>query len=54
VLDNGVIVIEAPQGHALIPRLVEPFPPGRLTAVGLRRPTLGDVFVKLTGRGLAS
>src|SRR5207253_4902149 len=52
--DGDVIVIEAPQGHALIPRLVEQFPPGRLTSVGLRRPTLGDVFVKLTGHGLGA
>jgi ABC-2 type transport system ATP-binding protein len=51
---DGKIVIEAAQGHALIPRLVEQFPPGRLTSVGLRRPTLGDVFVKLTGRGLGA
>ena len=49
---DGQVVIEAEQGHALIPRLVELFAPGRLKAVGLRRPTLGDVFVKLTGRGL--
>ena len=53
VLD-GKVVIEAEQGHTLIPRLVEQFAPGRLTAVGLRRPTLGDVFVKLTGRGLGA
>jgi ABC-2 type transport system ATP-binding protein len=52
--DAGVIVIEAPQGHALIPRIVEQFAPGRLTTVGLRRPTLGDVFVKLTGHGLGA
>jgi ABC-2 type transport system ATP-binding protein len=53
VLD-GKVLIEAEQGHVLIPRLVEQFAPGRLTAVGLRRPTLGDVFVKLTGRGLGA
>jgi ABC-2 type transport system ATP-binding protein len=52
--ESGIIVIEAPQGHALIPRIVEQFPQGRLTTVGLRRPTLGDVFVKLTGRGLGA
>ncbi len=49
---DGRLVIESPQGHLLIPRLVEQLPAGRLRAVGLRRPTLGDVFVKLTGRGL--
>ncbi len=51
VVDGGV-VIEAPRGHELIPRLVESLPPGRLRAVSLRRPTLADVFVHLTGRGL--
>jgi ABC-2 type transport system ATP-binding protein len=51
---EGHVVIEAPAGHQLIPRLVEQLPPGRLRSVGLRRPTLGDVFVKLTGRGLGN
>jgi ABC-2 type transport system ATP-binding protein len=51
---EGRLMIESPQGHQLIPRLVEQLPPGRLRAVGLRRPTLGDVFVKLTGRGLGA
>jgi ABC-2 type transport system ATP-binding protein len=51
-LAEGSVILEAPQGHALVPRIVELFPTGRLTTVGLRRPTLGDVFVKLTGRGL--
>jgi ABC-2 type transport system ATP-binding protein len=49
---DGRVVIEAPRGHELIPRLVEQLPPGRLRAVGMRRPTLADVFVHLTGRGL--
>ena len=52
VIDNAV-VIETPRGHELIPRLVEALPPGRLRAVAMRRPTLADVFVHLTGRGLA-
>ena len=51
VVDRAV-VIETPRGHELIPRLVEGLPPGRLDAVSLRRPTLADVFVHLTGRGL--
>jgi ABC-2 type transport system ATP-binding protein len=50
---EGRVVIEAPRGHELIPRLVEQLPPGRLHAVGMRRPTLADVFVHLTGRGLS-
>ena len=36
----------------LVESLVEGLPPGRLIAVSLRRPTLADVFVHLTGRGL--
>jgi ABC-2 type transport system ATP-binding protein len=52
VVDHSV-VIETPRGHELIPRLVESLPPGRLRAVAMRRPTLADVFVHLTGRGLA-
>ena len=51
VVDNAV-VIETPRGHELIPRLVESLPSGRLRAVAMRRPTLADVFVHLTGRGL--
>jgi ABC-2 type transport system ATP-binding protein len=50
---DGKVLIEAPRGHELIPRLVEQLPPGRLRAVGMRRPTLADVFVHLTGRGLS-
>jgi ABC-2 type transport system ATP-binding protein len=49
---DGAVVIETPRGHELIPRLVEALPPGRLRAVSMRRPTLADVFVHLTGRGL--
>jgi len=46
------VVIEAPRGHELIPRLVERFPDGRLRSVSLRQPTLADAFVKITGRRL--
>ena len=53
VLD-GDVVLEAPRGHELVPRVVELFPPGRLASVATSRPTLADVFAKLTGRGLAS
>ncbi len=50
--DGRSVVIETKRGHELIPRLVEALPAGRLRAVGMRRPTLADVFVHLTGRGL--
>jgi ABC-2 type transport system ATP-binding protein len=49
VLD-GQVWLEAPRGHELIPRIVELFPPGRLRALSMARPTLADVFAKLTGR----
>jgi ABC-2 type transport system ATP-binding protein len=46
------VVIDCERGHELIPRLVEGFPAGRLSSVGLRRPTLADVFLKVTGHSL--
>jgi ABC-2 type transport system ATP-binding protein len=49
---NGDVVIEAPRGHEVVPRIVELFPAGRLASVATSRPTLADVFAKLTGRGL--
>jgi hypothetical protein len=48
------VVIEAPRGHEVVPRVAELFAPGRLTSLATSRPTLADVFAKLTGRGLAS
>ncbi|HVU52065.1 MAG TPA: ABC transporter ATP-binding protein [Polyangia bacterium] len=53
VLD-GDVVLEAPRGHEVVPRVVELFPPGRLASVATSRPTLADVFAKLTGKGLSS
>jgi ABC-2 type transport system ATP-binding protein len=50
-LDDGVsLVVE--RGHEWIPRLVEAFPAGRLTAVNMHRPSLADVFLELTGHTL--
>ena len=50
-LEDGVaLVVE--RGHEWIPRLVEAFPSGRLTAVNMHRPSLADVFLKLTGHTL--
>ncbi len=51
---DGRVQVERREGHALIPRLVETFPSGRLQSVSLRRPTLADVFLKLTGHALGS
>jgi ABC-2 type transport system ATP-binding protein len=54
VVLDGDVVLEAPRGHEIVPRVVELFPAGRLASVATSRPTLADVFAKLTGRGLAS
>jgi ABC-2 type transport system ATP-binding protein len=47
------VTIEAERGHELVPRLVEAFPAGRLRSVAVRRPTLADAFVDITGASLA-
>jgi len=49
---EGKVTIESRGGHLLIPRIVECFGQGRLSAVHLRRPTLADVFLQLTGHSL--
>ncbi|BDG08468.1 ABC transporter ATP-binding protein [Anaeromyxobacter paludicola] len=49
---DGAVVVEREQGHVLVPRLVEAFPPGRFRSVSVRRPTLADAFLEITGRGL--
>jgi len=45
------LVVE--RGHEWIPRFVETFPTGRLTAVEMHRPSLADVFLSLTGHALS-
>lgn len=47
------VLIERDKGHELVPRIVEAVPAGRIRSVSMHRPTLADVFVKLTGRALA-
>jgi len=51
---DGDVVVETPRGHEVVPRIAELFPAGRLAAIATSRPTLADVFAKLTGKGLAS
>ncbi|PKN59428.1 MAG: ABC transporter ATP-binding protein [Deltaproteobacteria bacterium HGW-Deltaproteobacteria-14] len=46
------VLVECARGHEVIVRLVEGLPAGRVDAISLRRPTLGDVFLKLTGAAL--
>jgi ABC-2 type transport system ATP-binding protein len=56
---DGLVVIETGNaasgtaaGHALVPRVAELFGPGRLASISVQRPTLADVFSKLTGHRL--
>ncbi len=49
---SGKVVLERERGHELIPRLIEALPAGRIDSLSMHRPTLSDVFVKLTGRSL--
>ncbi len=51
---DGDVVLEAARGHEVVPRVAELFAPGQLASVSTSRPTLADVFAKLTGRGLSS
>jgi ABC-2 type transport system ATP-binding protein len=51
---DGAVLIEHPEGHLLVPRLVESFRPGQVLSVSLRRPTLADVFLKMTGHLLGA
>lgn len=49
---DGAIEFACDAGHELIPRVVEALPAGSLRAIHLKRPSLGDVFLKLTGNTL--
>jgi ABC-2 type transport system ATP-binding protein len=49
--ENGLISFTVLHGEEFLPGFVSGFPM-RLISVGLRRPTLEDVFLKLTGRAI--
>ena len=52
---NGqTVTIETNDAHALVPRIVEIFPPGTIEAIAVRKPTIADAFTKLTGRQLTA
>ncbi|MBM2825556.1 MAG: ABC-type multidrug transport system ATPase component [Dehalococcoidales bacterium] len=51
ILQNGTITFSVPQGEKFLPRLMDGFQ-NRLVSIGIRRPTLEDVFLKLTGRAI--
>ncbi len=49
-IDNA-LRIERAQGHQFIPELIEAFP-GQIESVSLGKPTLEDVFIRVTGHKL--
>ena len=50
--EGDKVLIECERGHELIVRIVEALPAGTLRSVELRRPGLGDAFLKITGTSL--
>lgn len=46
------LMIDCDDGHAMVAQLIALFGEERLSAVTIRRPTLADAFLKLTGRTL--
>ncbi|RJQ26905.1 MAG: ABC transporter ATP-binding protein, partial [Peptococcaceae bacterium] len=48
---DGVLQVEVKHGESFIPRLIEALP-CTIREIGLRKPTLDDVFLKLTGRAI--
>jgi len=50
-IEDGAISFAVPRGEEFLPSFVTGFPQ-RLLSVGLRRPTLEDVFLKLTGHAI--
>ncbi len=50
---DGVLRLEAPRAHEMVPRLVDAFPE-EIRSITYGRPTLEDVFVHLTGRRFAA
>ncbi|MFH1640027.1 MAG: ATP-binding cassette domain-containing protein [Chloroflexota bacterium] len=51
VIQDETIVFSVPRGEKFLPKLMDGFK-SRLVSIGVRRPTLDDVFLKLTGRAI--
>jgi ABC-2 type transport system ATP-binding protein len=51
VIQNGTITFSIPQGERFLPKLIGGFQ-SQLLSIGLRRPTLDDVFLKMTGHAI--
>jgi len=52
IVEQEDIILRTERGHELIPRLVEAFPPGVFKSISLRKPSLADAFMQLTGNSL--
>lgn len=50
---DGAIRVEREGGHRFVPELIEAFP-GQIESIGMGRPTLADVFQRVTGHALHS
>jgi ABC-2 type transport system ATP-binding protein len=50
-IQNGMITLNIPQGETFLPKLIGNFQ-SPLLSISVRRPTLDDVFLKLTGRAI--
>ena len=50
--DGSSVVVECELGHEVLVRIVESVTRGRIHSIHLKRPGLGDVFLKLTGASL--
>jgi ABC-2 type transport system ATP-binding protein len=46
---DGVVRLERPRGHEFVPQLIESLP-GLIDSVSVGKPTLEDVFIRVTGR----
>lgn len=51
VVQNETVIFNVPQGEKFLPKLIENFK-SHLISIGIHRPTLEDVFLKLTGRAI--
>jgi ABC-2 type transport system ATP-binding protein len=51
VSQDGNITFNVPKGEQFLPLMMESFRT-HLVSIGIRRPTLDDVFLKLTGRAI--
>ncbi len=50
-IQNGMVIFSVPHGETFLPDFMRSFN-SRLLSVSVRRPTLDDVFIKLTGRAI--